>query len=181
MAADRGELLARLHSGAAALRDALDGVDEELANRKPAESGWSILECVEHVALAEENLLSRLLSATRSEQSHENRTREARIMERAADRTRPVQAPDIARPHGRFENVAEAMKRFDSAWAGTVAFLEGFDGDLRCWVTNHPLIPGPVNCYEILVMIAAHPARHAKQIEETRRQERKRDLAADER
>jgi hypothetical protein len=166
MDAERGALRERLHSGRAALQEALQGVDETLANRKPAAGGWSILECVEHLTLAEENLLSRLLRATQAEQSHENRRREARIMERAADRTRPVEAPEMARPHGRFENMAEALQCFDSAWARTVAFLEGFDGDLRCWITDHPLIAGPVNCYEILLMIAAHPARHAKQIAE---------------
>jgi len=87
MAADREELLGRLQLGRDALYEALKGVGEELANRKPSGGGWSILECVEHLALAEEYLLSRLLNATRSEESHENRVREARIMERAADRT----------------------------------------------------------------------------------------------
>jgi hypothetical protein len=34
-------------------------------------------------------------------------------------------------------------------------------------MTTHPLIP-VVNCYEMLLMMAAHPLRHAKQIEEIR-------------
>jgi hypothetical protein len=89
-------------------------------------------------------------------------------MERAADRSRPVAAPEMAHPHRRFQSLDEALGAFHSARAGTVLFVERFDGDLRCWITDHPLIPGPVNCYEILLIIAAHPARHAKQIEEIR-------------
>jgi hypothetical protein len=37
-------------------------------------------------------------------------------------------------------------------------------------LTDHPLIPGPVTCYETLLLIAAHPGRHAKQIEGIRRE-----------
>jgi hypothetical protein len=33
-------------------------------------------------------------------------------------------------------------------------------------LTDHPLIVGPVTCAETLIMIADHPARHAKQINE---------------
>jgi hypothetical protein len=37
--------------------------------------------------------------------------------------------------------------------------------DLRRELTSHPLI-GVVNCYEILLMMAVHLHRHARQIEE---------------
>ncbi len=168
MDAEREDLMARLHAGRNALGAALDGIADNQEGRKPAGGGWSILECVEHLALAEEYLLSRLQAAKRADRAHENRVREARIMERAADRTRRVEAPAMSHPHGRIESLTEALKRFDSARAQTVRFLEGFDGDLRCWITDHPLIPGPVNCYEILLMMAAHPARHAQQIQDIR-------------
>jgi hypothetical protein len=46
--------------------------------------------------------------------------------------------------------------------------VEGFSDDLRFWLTDHPLIPGPVNCYEILLMMSVHPVRHAEQIAEIR-------------
>jgi hypothetical protein len=46
-----------------------------------------------------------------------------------------------------------------------VQFAETCQEDLRCKITSHPII-GKVNCYEMLLMIAVHPHRHAKQIEE---------------
>ena len=57
---DRDELLDKLNSGRAELLASLDGVTEEQAAVKPA-TGWSILECVEHVAIVEENLRRRLI------------------------------------------------------------------------------------------------------------------------
>jgi hypothetical protein len=63
---------------------------------------------------------------------------------------------------------SEAVSAFESARAETVKFVEGFTGEPRWWVTDHPLIPGPVNCHEMLLIAAVHPARHAKQIAEIR-------------
>jgi hypothetical protein len=165
---ERQQLLAALRHGREALGTALDGLDETLAARKPANGGWSTLECMEHMVESEQYLLSRLRAATRIPQPQENPVREARIAARAADRTRPIEAPPLAHPHGRFTTLAEALSAFDATRAEVIQYLESFSDDLSCWVTDHPLIPGPVTCYETLVMIAAHPARHAQQIAEVR-------------
>jgi hypothetical protein len=47
-------------------------------------------------------------------------------------------------------------------------FVEEFSGELRCWLTRHPLIMSPVNCYEMLLPMALHPRRHSLQIVEIR-------------
>jgi hypothetical protein len=165
---DKQQILQELEKGRAALNEALAGVDEHLADRKPAAGRWSILECVEHVALGEQFLLSKLAAASRSDHSHENRQREAAIMTRGADRTRPGESPPEARPGDRFHSLDEALSFFDSARAGTIRFVERLSDDPRCWLTNHPLVAGPVSCYEILLMMSVHPVRHAKQITEIR-------------
>ena len=164
---DKQEILRELKRGPEALRDALAAVDERVAARKPTREGWSILDCVEHLAVSEQFLLSRLIQARRSDRSHENRSRETVILDRGLDRSRPVQSPEVGLPTGRFESLREAISSFDSARDRTIQFVEAFSDDFRCWLTDHPLIPGPVNCYEILLMIAIHPIRHAKQIAET--------------
>ena len=63
----------------------------------------------------------------------------------------------------------EALAGFDRARSETLHWLEQFTVDLRGWGTDHPLIPSPVNCYEILLLIAAHPGRHARQVREIRK------------
>src|SRR5260370_11479630 len=165
---ERQEMLHALKTGHDALREALAGVDEQLAIRKPEAGSWSILECVEHLAVSEEFLLSRLRCASQSDRSHENRMRETMIRDRGSDRARPVQSPEVGQPRNRFASLSEALPAFDSVRAQTVQFVERFSGDPRFWTTDHPLIPGPVNCYEILLMISIHPTRHAKQIMDVR-------------
>jgi hypothetical protein len=166
--AEKQEILDGLKTGLDALREALAGVDEQLAARKPRPGSWSILECVEHLAVSEQFLVSRLTSASRSDSSHENRRREAMIAERGLDRTRPVESPEEGRPGNRFGSLSEALSAFNSVRAETVRFVEGSHGDLRFWITDHPLIAGPVNCYEMLLILAVHPARHTKQIADIR-------------
>jgi len=165
--AEKRELLTALNRGREALARALAGVDD-IAARKPARGGWSILEIVDHLVESERHLLSRLQIAQPSGQPVADREREARIAARAADRTRPVEAPPESLPRGRYTTLQEAVAALDATRAETVLFVERFDGDLRCWATDHPLFPGPVTCYETVIMMAAHPGRHAEQIVEIR-------------
>jgi hypothetical protein len=96
------EILDALEMGRDSLGEALAGIDEQLAIRKPRPGSWSILECVEHLALSEQFLVSRLTSASRSDCSHENGRREAMIADRGLDHTRPVESPEAVRPGTHF-------------------------------------------------------------------------------
>lgn len=165
---EKRELLEFLRAGRHALGQALDGVDDDLARQVPPNGGWSILQCVEHMSITESYLAARLLAAHPAEESHENRTREARILERATNRARPIVAPELSHPTGRYASLSEAVSALDSARAQVLLWVENFEDDPRCWITDHPMFTGPVNCFEMLLMIAAHPGRHAKQIVEIR-------------
>jgi hypothetical protein len=162
---EKEAILGHLENGRKALLDALSGVTEELAARKPAPGKWSVLECVEHLAITEEYLLSQIAASRDSDGAAANRDREALILSRGADRTIPRQAPEMARPAGRFPTLRDALRHFLAARERTVQLVENCGGDLRSRLTSHPVI-GTVNCYENLLLMAMHPQRHAKQIEE---------------
>ncbi len=164
---ERQEMLESLERSREALLQAVQGVTEEQAARTPAAGRWSILQCVEHVAVVEDYLLGQVVNAHQAEAPLLNEKREALIRARAADRERRVPAPELARPVGRFATLAEATQGFLQVRARTIEFVESSSSDLRCQVTSHPIL-GTVNCYENLLMIAAHPQRHAGQIAEIR-------------
>jgi len=163
------ETLRQLQSGRDALREALAGVDDAMAVHKPSRDSWSILDCVEHTVVTERYLLTRLQAAEPSEQPFEKSRREDKIARLAADRNRRIEAPEQAQPKGRFPTLPEALAAFDATRAEVVKWVEKTTEDPRCMLTDHPLIAGPVTCAETLIMIAAHPARHARQIIEIRR------------
>jgi uncharacterized damage-inducible protein DinB len=163
---DRDELLEKLNSGRTELLASLDGVSEEQAVVKPA-TGWSILECVEHVAIVEENLGRRLMEQSSKADDELPRQREALIVARAADRSRKVPAPEPAHPRGRFTTLSEAVESFCRSREQTITYVSSCQEDLRRLTMEHPLI-GAVSGQEMLLMMIGHPFRHAVQIRELR-------------
>lgn len=166
--ADRQEILRLLQEGADALAEALEGIEESTAALRPRPDSWSVIECVEHLALTEAALLSRLRSAKPSDSSHEDRAREAKFQDLAMNRARRIEAPEVVIPKSTATGLSHAVERFHAARKETLRFVDQFPGDLRSWLTLHPLITRPVNCYEMLLLMAMHPRRHALQIAEAR-------------
>jgi hypothetical protein len=164
---ERESLLADLRSSRSALLAAVSGVPEDRVARSPAPGCWSVLECVEHVALVEKHLLTRITSSRHSDVSTANPQREAFLAARVLDRTKKIQAPELAIPTGRYPTLSAALQAFLESRDCTIQFVEQCTSDLRSELTTHPLI-GEANCHEVLVMMAAHPHRHAKQIEEVK-------------
>jgi hypothetical protein len=164
LASEKQEILTRLEEGQKALALALDGVDAEEAAWKPVTREWSILECVEHLVVAEEFLFSRLEAARPASGVVLDRAREAAILSRGLDRSTRMESPEVGRPHGRFCSLQEAVANFSEVRTRTVDWVNGLERDPRSWLTDHPIIRGPVNCYEILLIISVHPRRHSEQI-----------------
>jgi hypothetical protein len=164
---DRDQLLASLNAGRDELLGAVEGLADEHAAVKPAGGGWSALECVEHVAAAETLLLRRLKTQSVAVQEELSRDREAALYARLTSRDRKVEAPEFVRPTGRYTNLGEAVGAFLDARERTVAWLEKCDFDLRLRAVEHPLL-GKASAFEFVLIMAAHPARHARQILEGR-------------
>src|SRR5581483_2159886 len=116
------EIVALLKHSKQILDEAVAGVTEEEAAARPNTGGWSILQVIEHVALAERGMLSRFEAAQKSETSLENPAREARILAGGADRSTKMQAPETAGPAGRFETLQEACGQFAAARKKTIRF-----------------------------------------------------------
>jgi len=166
---DRDRLLAGLNAGRGELLAAVEEMTDEQAVVKPAGGGWSALECAEHVAIVEAMLLRRVKTQSVAVEEELSREREAVLYARLARRDRKVEAPDFVRPTGRYTTLGEAVGAFLDARERTVEWLENCDFDLRRRAVEHPLL-GPASAYEFILIMAAHPARHAHQIQEGRGQ-----------
>lgn len=164
MDAAKQEIIDRFNVGESALNAALAGVDEETAAAKSAPGQWSVIEIVEHLAASEAFLLGRLRQASATGISHADSAREARLESLALNRERKIDAPEPVLPTGACITLSQALERFHTVRAETLDFVEDFAGDLRASLVQHPLIPRPLNCYEMLLLIALHPIRHAAQI-----------------
>ena len=109
---EKREIIAGLETGRETLVEAICGVTEEAAQRKTDAGRWSILECMEHIAIAEEHMFGLITTAAVSETPVVNKGREALIRKRGADRSRRVESPDVAKPNGRFRTLDDATQHF---------------------------------------------------------------------
>jgi hypothetical protein len=162
---ERQQILALLEQSRAALLVAVNGVTGETARRVPAPGRWSILGCVEHVAISEDYFISQIAKATLSETPLINLEREAKMLARGADRSRRMESPPEGHPTGAYPTLADALEHFQESRARTMEFVRSNQEDLRSKVTWHPILK-QANCHEMLLGMGLHVLRHAKQIEE---------------
>lgn len=144
---------------------ALDGITEERARNKPP-GGWSILDCVEHVAVAEWGML-RMTQKAPGGDAPTDLERDAQILKNGADRSRKTKSPDVALPTGRYGTLAEAAAQFRQNREKTLAYVRETTDDLRKKQMQHP-VAGPLDAYQCLLLMCAHPVRHVGQIAELR-------------
>src|SRR5215471_8931745 len=165
---DKDRLLALLRESRQLFLGSFAGVSDEQSRRCPAEGCWSLLDCVEHVAVAETFMLG-LLQGARRPRPAGAPNREEMFLQRMTDRSRKAESPQGGRPRGRFANLEEARKQFEVSRAGTIGFVQENTEDLRGTEVTHPLpVFGDVSAYEMVIIMAKHAERHALQIEEIR-------------
>ena len=158
-------MVADLEASRAGLINSLRDATEADATRHPVPGRWSVLDCMEHLVVAEHYLLRQIVEAQQGEPVPDAK-REERIRRYGADRSRPIQAPEGANPTGRYLSLADSLRDFNAARTTTIRFVEGCDTDLRARSVSHPVL-GTLNAWEMLLTIVAHPLRHAGQIRET--------------
>jgi DinB superfamily len=161
---EKQRLLAHLRESRDRYLQAVGLVPEELSRVKPAQDCWSVLECAEHVAVAEQ-LMFRSFEKRRPSGEPPNHEKDAVIKTGLLDRTRKRRAPEPAQPAGKFPSLAHAVAEFKAARERTLAHLEQNSEDLRKCSVMHPLV-GLIDGYQALSIIALHAERHALQMEE---------------
>lgn len=163
---DKQFLLAQLQETRGIFLNSFAGVTEEQSRLKPAADQWSVLDTVEHLTTAE-TIQLRLISTQRTPRPADAPNREHAFLQMIPSRTHKMEAPESAKPIGRFATLAEAAEQFKTTRAGVIQFLEQHTEDLRASEVKHPHpAAGMVSVCEMLVAMAMHAKRHAAQIEE---------------
>lgn len=167
-AEDRERVLRHLQEGMEAVEQAVAALTpEEAAFRE--DGRWSALELVEHVAITEEYLLKGVKGSENiPDRPMSDPAKDEVMVARVIGRERRVAVPVGLEPTGRYASMREALEAFRAARTMTLEFVETCDRDLRSVHVVHPLL-GPIPAYNCLLLLAAHPSRHAAQICEIKR------------
>ena len=150
--------------------DATKGLSPAQWNFKSAPDRWSVAECTEHIAIAEDYLRSlivdKVMKAGPRPAGDDVKAIDDMVIAQIPDRTVKRQAPDPIKPANRFGSPEESLKHFVESRQTTVDLLKDTNG-LRAHAIMSPL-GKEMDGYEWILFIAGHSARHTKQINEVK-------------
>jgi hypothetical protein len=157
--------LAQLERTRTGVIEATAGLSEAPWKFKPGPDRWSAAEVLEHIVVTENLLLEHtsieVMQAPAGKADRDYKSTDKMVVIAIADRTHKAQAPEPARPTGRW-SPQEALDRFLKIRERTMEFLKSTPG-LRDHVADSPL-GQPLDAYQWLLYISAHSERHTKQI-----------------
>ncbi len=155
---------------------AVEGLSEAQRSFRPAADCWSIADCVEHLTVIESSVFKLVQAAVQTPPVSSSETdpagtdrqmKDRMILERIPSRERRVQGPAAMMPNGRWPDFDESMRQFEAARERTLRFAAVTQADLRRHSLPHPIL-GVLDCYQWLLLFAAHCERHVRQIEDVK-------------
>lgn len=167
--ADKEKALQLLETSKKMVLDATKDLSPAQWNFKSAPDRWSVAECMEHIAAAEDFIRGMIVEKVMIAPAVPGRdvaVIDAGILTGVPDRTTKVQAPDPLKPTNRFASPQGSIDHFVESRAKTEEFLKNTPG-LRDHAVDSP-VGTKWDAYEFILLIGAHSERHTKQIQEVK-------------
>jgi DinB superfamily len=167
---ERERAIAELEASRRELLAALAGLTSAQWAFKPAPDRWSIVECLEHIALAEDayfrTITERMTKAPPPpEKAAEVRDKDDYVLKTMPDRTaKRVTAPTLE-PKG--ASPLEALHHFGRSRDRFVAYVRETQDDLRSRFQPHRAT-GLIDGYQWILLAVGHSRRHLEQIQEVK-------------
>lgn len=148
--------------------DATKGLSDAQWKFKSAPDRWSVQQCVEHLALAEDflyqNGVQKALAGDPSAADRDYHKTDAAILAKVPDRSKKAQAPEPLVPSND-GSASDVLDHFLKSRDRSIELMKTGD-DLRSHTTSSPL--GTFDTYEWLIFMSAHSERHTKQMLEVK-------------
>lgn len=151
------------------LRTAVSGLNDQQLHFKPADTAWSISQCLEHIILTE-NMIFGMVKENMSKPANPERRSEIKLSDReiattVTDRSKKYQAPTKLIGKGKYNEPNAALQNLEEQRSEILSFIDVTPlEDLRNHVSDSP--SGASDALQSLLFIAGHTARHTQQIEE---------------
>ena len=166
---EKDKALAYLESTKKDVLDATKNLSTAQWNFKSAPDRWSIAECMEHIAAAEDYIRGSVESGVMKAPAVPGRDTaaiDAGIIANVPERKTKFQAPEAIKPTNRFGSPQAGIDHFVESRAKTEDFLKSTPG-LRDHAADSPS-GQKWDAYEFILLIAAHSERHTNQIKEVK-------------
>jgi hypothetical protein len=168
---ERDRALSELYVSRKQFLDSVAGLSEAQWNFKPAPAVWSIAECAEHIAVADDLLLNGLPKLMQSPAEPQKRAevkgKDELVLKQTLDRSHKFQAPEMLVPKHRWPNEAALVEHFKETRDHLLDYVRTTEDDLRDHFTQHPAFK-TVDAYQFILLMSAHCQRHTLQLNEVK-------------
>jgi DinB superfamily len=160
---DRQRLLAHLDMTESWLAGEVEGLTPGQFTFRPSPESWSVLDVVEHLAIAEPQYWQRVHDSMKEPPAEKKpEATDAAILWYGIDRTTRTKTGEARVPTGRFKHVGEALAAVRALRATMRDYAKSTTDDLR----PRRLLEGNMDVYQWFLMISSHSQRHILQIRE---------------
>ena len=165
---ERKEAISYFKETQKALADEIKGLTENQLNWKPADSVWSVAECVEHIALSEKNIFDMAMSSLKGNADPSKRSQlkfdDEAVKKFITDRSFKVKTREGFIPTGQFGNAEKTLAVFNERREALITYMKNTQDDLRNHFAEMPF--GLLDTYQVLIFLSGHTRRHTLQIVE---------------
>jgi len=154
------------------LEKSIKGLSDAQLNFKAAPDRWSIKECVYHLAISETNIWNwaqgTLAAPANADKRKDIKITDEQLLAGVEDRTNKIKTSENFEPkNAKWETAAEALKFLQDERQKHIDALKASTEDYRNHVTEQSPV-GPMDAYQIVLLMSAHTVRHSKQIDEVK-------------
>jgi uncharacterized damage-inducible protein DinB len=151
----------------------IEGLTDAQLTFKAKETKWCIMDCAEHIALAERSLFSVIQKSLNEPADSLNkkhlRMTEKKIITRLTFRRIKVKAPEKIKPSGTFATIEAIKQAFTTQRDSAIQYVATTVAPLHYHFWKHPAT-GKIDLYQTIILMSAHTKRHILQIEEVKKQ-----------
>ena len=160
---DRQRLLAHFEMTEGWLVSELQGLSPAQLKFRMTPESWSIMDVVEHLAIAEPQYWERVQNSMKQPASTEKlEGTDAGILWYGIDRTNRTTTGEARVPKGKFSSVTESLGVFRKLRSTMRDYAKTTSDDLR----SRKTLEGNIDVYQWFLMISTHSQRHILQIRE---------------
>ena len=160
---DRQRLLAHLQMTESWLASELSGLSQAQLTYRMSPDSWSIMDVVEHLAIAEPQYWQQLQASMKQPPKQEKiEATDAGILWYGIDRTNRARTGEARVPKGQFATLDQSLGAFRRLRAQMIDYAKTTPEDMRA----RKLLEGNMDVYQWFLMISSHSQRHILQIRE---------------
>lgn len=162
-AGDRQRLVAHLEMTESWLVSEVSGLSHGQLTYRMTPESWSVMDVVEHLAIAEPQYWKQLQDSLKQPVTGETiDATDAAILWYGIDRTNRQRTGEARVPHGTFKDLAGSLGAFRKLRGEMMQAAKTSKDDMR----GRKLLEGNMSVYQWFLMISTHSQRHILQIRE---------------